>query len=103
MVAQMATQFFVKFAPFPQMPDGFKAEQDYPVFGIDVIDLDDGSSETKFLLADSHGIFRWILSDSVRRVAPHRPQTQQNNRPTRTYHSVHAQMPGIPPRPPHKL
>ena len=61
---QQTTNFFVKFGA--QVPKDFVGNQSYPVFGIDVVDLDDGE-DTRFLLANRLGEFKWVSTKLLRR------------------------------------
>lgn len=51
---------------------------DYPVFGIDVVDGEDGNSDTLFLIANQKGEFIWISTNDVRRAKKNNQKYKPN-------------------------
>jgi hypothetical protein len=62
-MATMVNALFVRFESAP--PEGFQADFDYPVFCVDVI----SDEETRFLIANRAGQFRWVDMNEVRRAS----------------------------------
>jgi hypothetical protein len=62
-MATMLNALFVRFESAP--PEGFQADFDYPVFCVDVV----ADDETRFLIANRTGQFRWVDMNEVRRAS----------------------------------
>ena len=78
MAAQIWVQFDRNKKP-EEIPESFQLSRTYPVFAIDVVDLDDGQKETSFLLSGNDYKFRWVNADLLRRMPPKYDNPQSNH------------------------
>lgn len=74
-MTQQVIPLFVIFKT--KAPEGFKMNFSYPVYAIDIIDLEEGQSvQTNFLLSGHDGQFTWVDSIEVARHIPNKYRTK---------------------------